>query len=127
MLDDVQVTNPCSLQRRADNQPHILVAEANGFAPLRRTVHFESDLTIVLALAPLPAVAAASPIAATPSPDPTAAQTQKAVSTRSVRSVSAKSRRSEPAPAAQETTRSDCDPPYTLDEAGIKVYKTGCL
>ncbi|HEY5958392.1 MAG TPA: hypothetical protein VIV60_17630 [Polyangiaceae bacterium] len=130
-LDDVQVTNPCSIQRRADTQPHTLVAEAKGFATLHRTVHFESDLTIVLALAPLPPAAPVASAEVTAAPTATQHNSPRAASVRSVRSVVAKSKSADPpattAATVEQAARSDCDPPYTLDEAGIKVYKAGCL
>jgi hypothetical protein len=117
LLDGVQLSNPCSVQRHVDAQPHTLVAEAKGFAPLNRTVHFESDLTIVLALAPLPQAAPEAAVDSTPKPKVSSANPVRA----------AKARRAEVATEPTAAAAPDCDPPYTLDEAGLKVYKPGCL
>ncbi len=82
-----------------------LVASASGYTPITRAVVLGEDQELFLALAPLPT---APPATSRPT---------------------TKKRPSAPAsttpPAA--TTPLDCDPPFYVDDRGVKRYKPGCL
>ncbi len=126
-LDGASVTNPFTAQRPSDKQFHNLAAEAPGYMPLRRTVQFERDLTVVLALAPLPQVAAPQPEENATEPAPAAAS-EPAPPARTGR---VRVRRAAPSvsetPTPPATTPSSCSPPYVIDASGIKAYKPECL
>jgi hypothetical protein len=123
-VDGARVPNPFMAQKRSDQISHQLAVEAPGYVPLKREVRFDRDLTVFLALAPMPAStgdntkaalaeAPASPItspAATPSPR---VRTQKALP--------------KPPQAKAEGASIDCRVPYAIDAAGIKTYRPECL
>ncbi|MGE5785582.1 MAG: hypothetical protein ACM3ZE_13375, partial [Myxococcales bacterium] len=120
-LDGAPITNPFTVQRRSDRQPHLLVAEAPGHVSLERSVQFERDLTVMLALAPKPQVAA-PPVAEAPTPEaPKAEADRPAPVAHAVRRARPVSQAPVAAPAA------NCEPPYTVDETGIKSYKPECM
>lgn len=128
-LDGNLITNPYTAQLRPDGRQHKLFAEASGFAALERSFNLERDLTVMLALAPLPqqasaTAAATEPDTATP-PVASVAAVKPAAAIRAVRP----SRAAKPAPVpAPEPARSaNCDPPYLVDAAGIKSFKPECM
>lgn len=126
LLDGAPVTNPFTTQRPSDKQLHDLVAEAPGFATLRRSVQFERDLTVVLALAPLPAAAATQEATQEKETAPASAASEPAPRTRAVRVRPKQTPTDAPSEPAASTNK-NCNPPYTIDDAGIKTYKPECL
>jgi len=120
-LDGVQVPNPYLAQRHKNDHVYELKVDAPGYTPMRRKVQFERDVTVLMALAPLPLPAAVprSGPAMTPEPSmpkPTVSQ-KRAANARA------------PAVATKKAnaTNVDCDPPYTLDEMNVKIFKRECL
>lgn len=133
-LDGNLVTNPYTAQLRPDGKQHKLVAEATGFAALERTFGLERDLTVVLALAPMPQQPSAAPVEAESATTVSAATAPAAaapaaVAARAVRPVKAVKPAPAPAPAAAPAPvrSANCDPPYTVDDAGIKSFKPECM
>jgi hypothetical protein len=127
LLDGAAMPNPCTVRRSSDKQLHSLVAEAPGYLPLRRNLRFERDLMVDLALASEPqaavpttsAKASVSAATAGPPPDSPAA----AAATGAAR-VARKKIRVAPPP---DVPVNNCNPPYTIDAAGIKSYRPECL
>jgi hypothetical protein len=122
MLDGAPVPNPFTAQRPADKQSHNLVAEAPGYAPLRRNVQFERDLTVVLALAPS-SQTVASPVVTKETP-PTPANVRAAVPRVRVAKVRAQTTSTV---VSEPSAASSCNPPYVIDDSGVKTYKPECL
>lgn len=137
-LDGNVVTNPYSAQLRPDRQLHKLIAEATGFATLERSFNFERDLTVVLALAPVPQQQPAADVAAAAPTEPAKTSASMAAPTEvATHPVPARHARvaavvhSAPTPPATPTPTparsASCDPPYTVDENGIKAFKPECM
>ena len=114
-IDGSRVSNPFLVQHIADNSLHEITAEAPGYARLQRDVQFDRDLTVVLALAP---VALAPPA----QPD---VQSKTLLTTNILKGNVRR------APTTTRLKKSDskanCNPPFVIDEAGIKSYKPECL
>lgn len=130
-LDGTPITNPYTVQRRSDRQTHLLVAEAPGHISLERNVQFERDLTVMLALAPKPQPqAVAAPAAAAQAPEARAAEAERPAPAPHAVRRAAKSvvqAAAAAAPAAVAAPAANCEPPYTVDETGIKSYKPECM
>jgi len=130
VLDGEPVTNPFTTHRRSDKQLHSLVAEAPGYASLQRSVQFERDLTVVLALAPLPPTD--TPVVAAKVSDKRLdngtdkVRVSVAEPVPVVRAVKGHVNRTVPA-ATEPTANGNCSTPYAIDAAGIKTYKPECL
>jgi hypothetical protein len=122
LLDGVVVTNPYSVQRPSDQAEHTLVAEASGYAPLKRNVQFERDLTVVLALAPLPPAVAQNVVEQPPSPS--TADAKPLAGPKVYRKARASTAEPSSPPVA---SKPNCSVPYTIDGSGIKTYKPECL
>ncbi len=123
-IDGIRVANPFVAQKTPDKLAHDLLVEAPGYVPLQRRVQFDRDLTVVLALAPMPieetltekTVEQATSASVSRKPDPTpAARTQKPLS------------RTAPAKPETPDAPAACRPPYVIDSNGIKTYKPECL
>lgn len=120
-IDGTSVPNPYTIQRMPDKREHALVARAPGHDTLRRSLRFERDLTVVLTLAPSPAVAA--PAAANAKPAAPVARTVARRTPKAARS----SKAARPHKPTSAPTSVDCSIPYTVSAAGIKSYKPDCL
>jgi hypothetical protein len=130
-LDGSPVPNPLVIQRPVDKVAHELVAEAPGYQGLKRTIHFERDLTVMLGLAALPASEAVNPEPKAP-PEPTAETKSHTSDARHVTRVrrAARPETSEVAAPSSEATAAKaaaCSPPYNIDEQGVKTFKPECL
>jgi len=114
-LDGVRLSAPYELKLPRDNASHVISASAEGFENISQTVVLDRDLRVSLRLdrkrRPLPAVRRTrrDPAVSAPSPEPS--RPEPAV-TRT------------PAPAA---SNDDCDPPFIIDDRGIKRFKRQCL
>jgi hypothetical protein len=135
-LDGVSVPNPLVMQRQIDKVAHELVAEAPGYQSLKRTIHFERDLTVMLGLAALPAAPSPEATKTEALDDAPAAAADTKSSTTATRSV-ARTRRvvrhessgdaAAPAGDASGAKAAACNPPYNIDEQGVKTFKPECL
>jgi hypothetical protein len=111
----------------ADGREHELRVSADGFLPVTRSVRFDADAEIQLALEPVPApVSTALPV------NETAAAASPAKPARRIsrgKRTAARGPGELTAPAAQKQTLPDdaCNPPYVVNELGIKRYKRECL
>jgi serine/threonine protein kinase len=109
-LDDQPVwANPFSIQKPADRRTHTVRAEAPGHVTSSREIRFDRNVDLVIALDPEPADSAMPK-----SRGPGKSGEQKP-SDRS---------HTEPAPGSGLPS---CDPPYSVDERGIKKFKPECL
>ncbi|MGC4067692.1 MAG: hypothetical protein QM784_24190 [Polyangiaceae bacterium] len=133
-LDGVSVPNPLVIQRPVDKVAHELVADAPGYQSLKRTIHFERDLTVMLGLAALPAPP--PPEATNPevkvSEEAAADAKSPASATRSVsktrRAVRHENSDAAVSPAeASGAKAAACNPPYNIDDQGVKTFKPECL
>jgi hypothetical protein len=118
-IDGSKVANPYLAQRSADRLMHTLIVEAPGYTSLQRQVQFDRDLTVVMALAPLPKSAQPEVIS-----EASQAPVAAATSPRGHGHKAAVAKASQPASAA---VQGNCSPPYVIDAAGIKTYKPECL
>jgi serine/threonine protein kinase len=116
------VTNPGVLSVPVDALEHQIRATADNHVTMVKSIRFDRDIALELALEEIP------PPATTASA-PTAASSPRNQSRPPVRHV--RRTRSRPAPRAVEPDRSpkatNCDPPFYLDREGIKVYRPECL
>jgi hypothetical protein len=135
-LDGITVANPLVMKRPADNRPHELVAEAPGHQPLKRSLQFERDLTVMMGLAPVAAATTngesaktAEPASETSKSEVSKSETPKADASKASQRV--KARKPVAASNASDTSdapaKASCAVPYTVDEAGIKTFKPECL
>jgi serine/threonine protein kinase len=107
-LDDQPVwSNPFSAQKTVDHRPHTIRAEAPGHVTSSRDIRFDKSVDLVIALDPEPGNNP-KPRASGKSPDPKPDDKP----------------RDKTAPAADLPR---CNPPYTVDERGIKKFKPECL
>jgi hypothetical protein len=129
-----------------DQREHELRVTAEGFAPVTRQLRFDADFDLELTLAPVQAVERTQPgagsnadgrpgdavqgrVEARPekkpvsSPKRTAAPA-RAASARAAARNTAAARRVMQEKLIQED---DCDPPYVVNELGVKRYKRECL
>ncbi|HMA96612.1 MAG TPA: hypothetical protein VKP30_28195, partial [Polyangiaceae bacterium] len=107
-------SNPATLTVPTDARDHEIKATLAGHEPYDKVVRFERDLSLEIMLQPLPA-----PAAATTAP----------TTTKPPRQVVGPVRPFRPAPVASAPGKkvpANCDPPFYF-EAGIKVFKPGCL
>jgi hypothetical protein len=109
-LDDQPVwSNPFSAQQPADRHAHTVRAEAPGHIASSREIRFDKNVDLVIALDPQPGDGSISkPRAPGTSAEPKPNDRG----------------RTEPPTASQAPS---CDPPYTVDERGIKKFKPECL
>ena len=114
-VDGERVSNPFSLQGRADPLSHEIRAVAPGYVPLQRQVQFDRDLTMVLALSPIAPTTEAQ--LATPSPQPAVISQPRVATARSASK----------AKSASGSAQLNCNPPFVVDAAGIKTYRPECL
>jgi len=113
-------SNPFSTTRPRDAREHELVVKAEGFEPLTRTLHMESDQELSLSLTrSAPQEEAAFAPAA---PPPVA---RRAPARRVARSAPKPGRST--AEASQAEPAVDCAVPFTFDAAGIKHYRRECI
>jgi serine/threonine-protein kinase len=99
-------SNPTTRSHAADsNTKHRLVARAEGYEEELREIRLDQDVDIVLTLREKPRPASSAQLAEAPKKRP-------------------KTMRS-PASSARPAIR--CDPPYVIDDRGVKKYKTECL
>lgn len=103
--------NPALLTVHPDSLEHVVRASATGYQDYARTIRFDEDLAIEVALQSLPSATGSS------------AEQQPTASQRSRHVVPALR---EPAKAAKPPGGRNCDPPYEFQN-GIKVYKVGCF
>jgi serine/threonine-protein kinase len=109
-LDDQPVwSNPFSAQKPADRRAHMVRAEAPGHITSSREIRLDKNVDLVIALDPQPADGSIS------KPRAPGATSEPKPNDRA---------RTEPAPASQAPS---CDPPYSVDERGIKKFKPECL
>jgi serine/threonine-protein kinase len=109
-LDDRPVwSNPFSAQKPADRRTHTVRAEAPGHVTSSREIRFDRSVDLVIALDPKPADSSV------PKPRGTGKSVEPRPSDRS---------NEQPAPASSVP---GCDPPYSVDERGIKKFKPECL
>lgn len=123
-IDGSRVANPYVAQRPPDKRTHELTVEAPGYVSLQRQVQFDRDLTVVMALAPMPVVQRAAPEVAKepePSSPPKALVTAKPISKAHAQKIPAAK------PSSAPGEQSNCSPPYLIDAKGIKVFKPECL
>jgi hypothetical protein len=94
----------------ADSSDHVLAARAPGFTSQTRGINLSQDLEVVLNLR---AEEVARPPQAARGSGPSRAAPQPA--------------RETPAAAAPAHPKGDCDPPFFVDDRGVKKFKPGCL
>jgi serine/threonine-protein kinase len=122
-------SNPFSTTRPRDAREHELLVEAEGFEPLKRTLHMESDQELSLSLsrsAPATSPEATSAPAGGEATDAPTSAARRAPARRVVRPAPKPARpaAAEPAPAAPTV---DCSVPFTFDAEGIKHYRRECI
>jgi serine/threonine-protein kinase len=118
VIDGLRVANPYVAQRHPDKLIHNLIVEAPGYVSLQRQVQFDRDLTVVLALAPIPQPTQADVVAEPPQPPTVTPTGQRG------RAHKATTKAAAPTSAG---VQSNCSPPYVIDASGIKSYKPECL
>jgi serine/threonine protein kinase len=97
-------SNPYSATAPADSAEHSIRAEAPGYVPEKRIVTFDKDVDLELGLVPVPY----KPIRGKMTPRPSGSVTADA-------------------PPVVEGPQVDCNPPYYIDENGIRRLKPECL
>ncbi|HET9930969.1 MAG TPA: serine/threonine-protein kinase [Polyangiaceae bacterium] len=116
------------LNVQRDGRTHELSVTAPGFAPVARTVRFDGDQEISIALAPVAKTDNESPRL-----EPSAARVESGsrpspggarVKARAVTPQQEQPELTKPSPATP--TQANCDPPYYF-KGGIKTYKPECL
>jgi serine/threonine protein kinase len=125
-LDGARLSsNPFSSSLPADQREHELFVTADGFLSLTRSVRFETDMELKLALDPVP-LAPGMTITLREGTSSTQAKPAKRAS-RGKRAAST-SRPDAPAATAQPAATGDaCNPPYVVNALGVKRYKRECL
>ena len=129
-LDGARLSsNPFSSSLPADQREHELFITADGFLPVTRSVRFETDMEIQLALDPVPAAPA---LAITAREGTSSTQVKAARRVSRGRHTASSSRPDAPAeaaePAQNAAASSDaCNPPYVVNALGVKRYKRECL
>jgi hypothetical protein len=135
-LDGAQLaSNPFTISLPADQREHELRVTAEGFLPLTRALRFDADADIQLALAPAPPAekeAAQSSTSTTAAAAPGGSPHVKAATRAGSRSRAAArglSAAPKTGPAAGKSGQPDdaCNPPYVVNELGVKRYKRECL
>jgi serine/threonine-protein kinase len=141
-LDGVRLqSNPYSSALPMDQREHELRVSAEGFTTVTRSLRFDSDFELQLTLAPLQAVERAQPgSSGDGSPDGAAAKLGDAAQDRALakpekkpvsnprRSASRPVPARSAAPARKAAEQEDaCNPPYVVNELGVKRYKRECL
>jgi len=125
-------SNPFTSTLPADGRAHELRITADGFATATRKVYFDRDVELQLALEALPP---ALPAAAPEDDGATASASGRAKAprkvTRSKRPTSSSKPEPAPteaaAPASKPVENDACNPPYVVNELGVKRYKRECL
>ncbi len=112
-LDGVRLpANPYRANVPKDNQPHQLRAEAPGFTPQTLSVSLSSPAALDLAL---------SATSAGSEPHRKTASAGKRIATSAAPAAAANDA------AASKKNTARCDPPYTIDEKGIRRMRPECL
>ncbi len=122
---EVMPSNPFSRSLPIDSKKtHIIEATADGYTPVTREIRFDQDQEIVVTLAeqPHPDAEATDEGEEEPDADEGDSKTVAKV-TRPRYRPRPKVVNATPAPAP----RADCDPPYYVDERGVKKFKSQCL
>jgi serine/threonine protein kinase len=129
-------TNPFTTSLPADEREHELRITADGFLPVTRNVRFDRDVELQLALAAAPPAQqpaiADEDTGATSRSAPARTKAARKV-TRGKRGASgtkpeAPVTEAAAAPAPKPAEVNDaCNPPYVVNELGIKRYKRECL
>jgi hypothetical protein len=104
--------NPVVLEVPRDQKPHEIRAFSPGYVPTVKTIRFDRDLSLEIALQKVsvdPAATASVNRSAVPRPG------RPGIAHGPVR-----------VPPKVEATPAPCDPPFYF-ENGIKLYKPGCL
>lgn len=118
-VDERPVSNPYAADLPFDDRPHKIRIEAPGYAPEETEVRFDTDVRMFRALSALPPTPlSASPmLSSAPSTPP-----RPSASAPLLPSASA------PSPAvAPSASAPGCNPPYSVDDRGIKQFKPECL
>jgi len=137
-LDGVRLqSNPYSSALPMDQREHELRVTADGFAPIVRKLRFDADVELQLTLVPQQAgeraQAADGPDGAGAKPDNVqdraeAKPEKKPVSSpRRTAPRAAAARGSNASPARKAEQEDSCNPPYVVNELGVKRYKRECL
>jgi hypothetical protein len=135
-LDGVHLAaNPFTISVPADQREHELRVTADGFLALTRALRFDADADIQLALAPAPpaeneaAPSSASPISAAAPAGSSHLKAATRPGSHSRAAARAPSAAPKAAPAAGKSSQADdaCNPPYVVNELGVKRYKRECL
>jgi eukaryotic-like serine/threonine-protein kinase len=111
-IDGQPVPNPYRESRVLDARRHSVRVSAPGFVSEETDVSFETDVRMFRALSPLAPSASGSPGVAS------------AAST--IRPLARPAPAAAPAPS-QSVSAPSCDPPYSLDAQGTKMFKPACL
>jgi hypothetical protein len=128
-------SNPFTLSVPADQREHELRVTADGFLPLTRALRFEADAHVQLALAPAPpaekeaALSSASPNSAAAPAGSANVKAPTRAGSRSRAAARALSAAPKTGQAAGKSSPPDdaCNPPYVVNELGVKRYKRECL
>jgi serine/threonine-protein kinase len=137
-LDGVRLqSNPYSSALPMDQRDHELRVTAEGFAPITRNLRFDADLALQLTLAPVQALERMQPGAgsnddgSSNSPEQrTEVKPGKKLVPSPRRAASPRAavvRSSNAAPARKAAEEDACNPPYVVNELGVKRYKRECL
>jgi serine/threonine-protein kinase len=129
-LDGVRLqSNPYSSALPMDQREHELRVTAEGFAPVTRTLRLDADLDLQLTLAPLPAIERNPSRGADGAGRADEAKPGKksVASPRRVAPPRAAAARSSGTPARRAAEEDTCNPPYVVNELGVKRYKRECL
>lgn len=115
-IDDQLVENPYRASRSRDAKVHELRVEAEGHLPIVRSLRFDADVELGLALQAAPAPSK-TPATRHQARGPLRAKPEKA----------GRATTPEPKAAAVRSKAANCDPPYYFDEHGIKHFLRECL
>jgi eukaryotic-like serine/threonine-protein kinase len=126
-------SNPFTTSMPADQREHELRITASGFVPVTRSVRFDRDVEIQLSLEAVPP-APTTTIDLGEDTAPARAKTARKVARGKPRPAASAKPAEAPAgkvavqPASKPAEISDaCNPPYVVNELGVKRYKRECL
>jgi serine/threonine protein kinase len=124
-------SNPFTSSQPVDEREHELRITADGFEPITRSVRFDRDVELQLALVAIPPP---QPQTVATEDEGSAAALGRAKAVRKVTRSKRPASSSKPEPAvtaaapAPAAAESDaCNPPYVVNELGVKRYKRECL
>ncbi len=96
--------NPANISVVSDGSTHTVTVQAEDYTPRQMSIIYDRDQDVVVALDQVgPATNASQKAAHQPRPSSLPAKTSSVI------------------------TPKDCDPPYYMDERGIKRFKPGCI